>query len=253
MRKLNCLIIAAVCALLFVSCHVTINTRGAYRVKTSDKMVDRAAHVSDYTALNVWSGVDVVLTDEAKGIVRVECDSLLYDAVSISVKGETLMLSMKSMVPQYDGNRSVRIYVPASGVNKLTVSGGSDISSNVKIAVPELCVDLSGNANMTTEIECGRVVLNVTGSTDISLSGSVDLLEFSASGNSNVACDRLIANQVICTISGSSDASFYASEEIRGRVSGNSSVYYRGGAIMVDMQVSGNADISKSINKNNQP
>lgn len=242
MKKINLLILV-----LLLSCHFTVNARGTNHLSMSSDQVNKEFRVSDYTAVSVSSGIDVVLTDDVKGMVRVEFDAPNPVAPTISVSGETLMIYFKSSARGRRDVGSIKVYVPVSGVNKLTASGGSDIVSDVVIAVPQLRINLSGSSDMTAKVKCGRVVAEVSGSADMKLTGVADLLELSASGSSDVYCQELIADRVVFAVSGSSDASVSANEEISGSASGGSSVYYSGDPKISNIRVSGGADVVKKI------
>lgn len=266
-------VVVAICSILLFSCHITINTRGnkdnTYRAKSSGMKVTKMMKVPYYNGVDVSAGMDVILTDENKDwissdnfcarhnkftccalayqnrSIRIECDPFFYNSLNISVDGGVLKLGVKSGVERVYQNNRIKVYVPAAGVSTFAASHGTNIISQVKIAVPKLEVRLVSSSDMISEVECGMIIAVISGTSDLKLQGTTDVFELYASMYADADCNKLIANKVICGVSGSSDVSVYADEEIKIEASGSSSVYYGGDAKIVNINTSNNADVIK--------
>lgn len=116
----------------------------------------------------------------------------------------------------------------------------------VEVWVPTLAgVEASGASDITVEgLHGERFELDLSGASDTTLRGSVDLFEVDSSGASDLDARELHAKRVDLELSGAGDAQVWASERLDAEVSGAGSVRYFGGTQEVHQNVSGAGSIT---------
>ena len=103
-----------------------------------------------------------------------------------------------------------------------------------------------GSGDMTiSDVTKDKVILTITGSGDITASGSVGILEAVVSGSGDLSLQNLQADHVNVTINGSGDAGVWANQSISAQVNGSGDIVYFGNPAKVDTQVNGSGDITK--------
>ena len=85
----------------------------------------------------------------------------------------------------------------------------------------------------------------MSGSGDITLSGTTKDFDATISGSGDIEAYNLEADNVSATVSGSADIQVTAKKSIKARVSGSGDISYRGNPEKVDTKTSGSGDISK--------
>lgn len=158
--------------------------------------------------------------------------------LSISVNGGTVSIA--------GGGGAVQIVQVGRGHTIIQTSGGSTVSSGAGRAV--VCIGLPElrriEAQGSSDIDMGGVnqdalVIEVSGSCDVTARGSVQLLEVQVSGSGDVDARELIASTARLSVSGSGDVRAHATNNARVRVSGSGDVKVYGNPLERDHRVSG--------------
>lgn len=148
--------------------------------------------------------------------MRIEGDP---DSVSTSVSGGTLIISGGSS----GLFETTTVYLRTPYLNELALSG----STNVEVR----------------KLKEGSLKLTLSGSSDIKLSGQLELLDILSSGSANIDADRLYAEHVNIVASGSSDMQVCAQESLNIISSGSGDIEYSCDPHAVNIQASGSSTI----------
>jgi len=180
-----------------------------------------------FRKVQVSSGIDVYFTQEKSRSVRIETQNVNENEVITEVKGETLVIKMKSRNSW--GNkmkRSVKVYISAPVLEGISMSGGADFyadnlkstsfsiatSGGADVKIGNLAVDNMTNIATSGGSDCNIKNLK-TGNCTIATSGGSDVvmgveisgkLTIATSGSSDIKLSGK-ANTVWITASGSSD------------------------------------------------
>lgn len=162
---------------------------------------------------------------------------------SISITIDDNLVNILSIVENVDEKR-LTIALKGNRNNKMYIE---DTKIRVKITLPYL-MEVSNNGNSglnVTNINSKNFKSEnpVNGST--TLSGIVDNLEISCSGNGNLYAEKLTAKNAKVTCRGNGNAKVNASNSIVGNVSGNGNIFNIGNASFgSESRTSGNGSLN---------
>lgn len=130
----------------------------------------------------------------------------------------------------------------------LTISGGSSgifETTTIYLRTPYLNeLSLSGSTDVEVrKLKEGSLKLTLSGSSDIKLSGQLELLDILSSGSADIDAEELNAEHVKIVASGSSDIEVCAWESINIISSGSGDIEYSCDPGVVNIQASGSSDI----------
>src|SRR5258708_26176147 len=142
------------------------------------------------------------------------------------------------------GDRKLKAYIAARQLDALKASGGSDVYIESSIRADKLDLSLSGGSDLKGKMTVGELSIVQSGGSDIYLGGEVTRLSVHASGGSDFHGYDLIAGDCHVEASGGCDIQITAYQDLSGRASGGSGVYYKGNAHVRDQHSSGSSSIT---------
>lgn len=219
-------------------------------VTGSKNYITKQVKVSSFEGIKLQGSPDVIYTQKA-GAPSVE----IYGSDNIVPLLETYVEN-GNLIVRYRKNTNIRnsgkvvIRVSAPTIKRLALSGSGDVKLNNGItASGNLAISISGSGNIEgNQIKCNAFSAKISGSGNINLkgveamqaemritgSGNMDMAgkctdaEYSISGSGNINGANLKANNVTARISGSGVIKCYATQTLRGKVSGSGDVAYKG-------------------------
>ncbi len=138
-----------------------------------------------------------------------------------------------------------RVYISAPDVNKMIISGASNVTIAGTLTVSELSVTLTGASTLKGALQVDNLHLFASGASDAILNGTANRVNFTTSGASNVKAPQLATNVCVITASGASTAQLTILNEANLTLSGASKVEYTGEATMVTLNSSGASKVKK--------
>lgn len=192
-----------------------------FGVDGSGNVVKDARKVEAFEEVEVSGALEVeVVSGEAHGVV-VETDENLLPYVHTAVSGRSLRLkTTKNLDPT-----KLVVRVTAPKLTRVEASGASEI-------------DVRG-------LEGERFELELSGASEVKLSGAVKRLDVEASGAADVDASDLVAERVDVEGSGASSFSVHATDALFVDLSGAGNVSYAGDPEQVKTDLSGAASIEK--------
>jgi Putative auto-transporter adhesin, head GIN domain len=178
----------------------------------------QARSVAGFTRITVTGATEVSVKVGGRQQVEVTADSNQIGDVTTTVTSGTLVIGSDS---HFLGDSKATITVPQ--LQGATVEG----SGSVHVA------DLSNDAFSTS----------ISGSGDVSATGSTESLAVRVSGSGTARLDTLTAKDVTVDVTGSGDATVYSSSSLDAKVSGSGSVIYSGNPASVNKAVSGSGEV----------
>ena len=219
--------------LLLSSLLITMGSQAQKTVHDANA-VTRSA--KGFHAIEISDGIDLYLTQGNEEAVAVSSSTTEYrDKIRVEVVNGVLKI-------YYDrkdnwgirvnwGNRKMKAYVSAKNLDKLSASGGADVTVANELSASQLYMDLSGGSDFKGKVNAQDLRLSASGGSDAHNSGRAEKLKIDVSGGSDIDGYDLIAN--FCTIetSGGSDVHITVNKELKGNASGGSDIYYKGNAL----------------------
>jgi hypothetical protein len=222
-------------------------THSAAKTKTFD-VVDR--HLSGFHAVDVAGSFDVYITQGATESVKVEAPGDIMDHIKTVVEDGTLRIYNKNdgfhWGDLWGHHPKIRVYVVIKDVDAIAVTGSGDAFFKEGIRASSLKLNVSGSGDMTGHVDAKTLESDISGSGDMKLSGHADNSTVSVVGSGDFSARSLTTASTTVHVSGSGDASIYASEKIDASVVGSGDVSYSGHPKSVHKNKSGSGDISGS-------
>lgn len=204
--------------------------------------------LSGFHAIASSGSFDVVLRQGNAESVKVEADADVINEIITEVRNGTLMIHSKNTHNwgNFWNNRKIMIYVVAKDLNSINLSGSGDIRIDNEFNTNKLELRLSGSGDFKGSVNVKTLEASISGSGDFSIAGKADESTVSISGSGDFDARNLITKSTAIRVSGSGDASIYASEKVEASVSGSGDVHYSGHPKSVSKVAHGSGDISGS-------
>lgn len=210
-------------------------------------IISQERSLASYSSIHVDRGIDLFLGEEGIQQVKVSAQQNLMDIVKTWVSNNTLYISLDKDWTVKNGD--IKVFIPISHLRqlkKLSASGGSDVVSKHLIKNDSFTLLASGGTDIQLALEVNKLDCKSDGGSDIVLSGMAQSMEVHSSGGSDLDAQELRCKICYIYASGGADANIQASQEIHGSVSGAADVNYSGNPAIVDVSVSGSADLRKN-------
>lgn len=105
-------------------------------------------------------------------------------------------------------------------------------------------IQLRGNANvLLRDIHQHSLTLQLAGSGDIEINGQLDRLTADVNGSGTIRSNKLIAQSVNCSVTGSGTISAQCLQSVRARVTGSGNIIVHGAPVARDTGVTGSGNI----------
>lgn len=204
--------------------------------------------LSGFHAVASTGSFDVVLKQGSSESVKVEADAEVINEIITEVRNGTLTIRSKNTRNWSNlwNNRKITIYVIAKDLNSVVLSGSGNLKMENQFNTNKLELRLSGSGDFKGSVNVKNLEASISGSGDFSISGKADESTISISGSGDYRGGDLMTKSTAIRVSGSGDASIYASERVDASVSGSGDVRYSGHPKSVSKVAHGSGDISGS-------
>jgi len=204
-------------------------------------------NVSGFNAIRISGSIDVYLTQGNSEAVAVSASEEKFrDRIKTEVVNGTLKIYYDNeKFNLTTANRKLRAYVSVKEINRLEVSGASDLKISGILTASALQLNISGSSDLEGTLKVGDLRLVASGASDAKIKGSVTTLNVEASGASDIKGYDLTVDECTAKASGASDINLTVNKQISAQASGASSVYYKGDAVMKEVHTSGASSVGK--------
>ncbi|MFA5973279.1 MAG: head GIN domain-containing protein [Lentimicrobiaceae bacterium] len=189
------------------------------------KMAKRTAKFTEITAINLSVSADVKLFDDSSGIVTIEGESNIIEAIILEQTGAKLRITSE---PCFSSNRPVTITIPMKLVTDLQINGSGSIKSERKMGASDLELGINGSGDIDLEVEAANVHSNINGSGNIILKGTAQRHKIEVNGSGNLEAENFPTGNVAITVNGSGDCKVLATTDLAIKIRGSGNVYYAG-------------------------
>jgi len=215
------------------------------RVKGNGTMTTKTHSTSDYNAIHVVGFMDVILEKGKEGTITVKTDENLHEYIIVESNNGTLTLKIKKGV-NLSTKKGVHLTVPFTDISELSLTGSGDVLTKDVIKANSMEVELTGSGDMILEIEATDIDAKLTGSGDLQISGKATDFEIKVTGSGDFVGKSLTSQNTEAYVSGSGDATVYASKSLKARVHGSGDIRYVGNPETTDLKVMGSGDIDSN-------
>ncbi|MBB3124952.1 hypothetical protein FHS04_002479 [Mesoflavibacter sabulilitoris] len=232
-------------AIALVSFNTACAQWGNEKIRGNGDVTTITRTTSSYDNVKLAGWMDFELVKGKEGKITLEGESNLLDYIITESEGNSLIIKIKNNINlKPTSNKGIKITIPFTDINKVTLSGSGDVTCNTTIKSSNFETRLSGSGDITLDINANDTEVVVTGSGDINLSGKTEKLEVSVTGSGDFDGGNLSANYTEAKVTGSGDIVVVANKEIEARVTGSGDIEYKGNPEKVSKKVTGSGDIS---------
>lgn len=239
--NLTKIVIAAVVAILFVSC--TMNLGGLKKVDGNGNVVEKTRPVSsEFTSVVASNGLDVILIQGPTSEIKVAADANLHEHIKTEIKDGELKIFTDVNLRNTEAKK---VYVQLPKLNSLESSSGASVSS--KNIFESSSMDISSSSGSEIDIKVNATTVNCQSSSgsELRVSGKADRLETKSSSGSSIDASNLnVANAFADSSSGSS-IEVNATETLTAEASSGSSITYENEPKTLHKKASSGGSISK--------
>lgn len=228
--KLGVIVLAA----LIWSCNGRLHGNGEF--------VDETRNVPDYTEVTSAGNFDVFLTNDATGVVRLHGESNVLPHVETVVDGNMLMVSFEEGFGDV-ARGDVRVYVPAFGVERVTLQGTGSVVSQDTLDTPGFSLELAGSGDAALMYSGSHLFATISGTGNIDLVGRADEATHAITGSGKIDATKQRVHKCNVMLSGFGDAIVYADSALDATISGSGNVLYTGDPKTVTRNVSGSGSV----------
>src|SRR5882724_3380045 len=213
----------------------------------NDKNAEKRS-VKSFHAISVSHGIDLYLSQGNEESVAVSASDASYrDKIHTEVEDGVLKIFLDRNNEHWgSGDHKMKAYVSFKDLDVLKASGGSDVFAEDGIKVSKLTIELAGGSDMRAKTDVtGPLVITQTGGSDSYLSGTVFSLTVHATGGSDLHGYDLVSQVCNVVVSGGSDVHIMVNKELNVTASGGSDVFYKGTAVVKELNAGGSISVTK--------
>jgi autotransporter translocation and assembly factor TamB len=205
------------------------------------KMATRTAKFNDITAVNLSISADVKLVNDSSGIVKIEGESNIIEAIILEQKGTSLKITSN---PCFSANEPITISIPMKNVSELLVNGSGDFTSEGNLSAIDLELGINGSGNIDLNVNATNVKSKINGSGNVILKGAAQQHKIEVNGSGNVNAQDFPTSSVAITVNGSGDCNVFATKALGIKIRGSGNVYY-GGSPDISSDIKGSGSLEK--------
>jgi hypothetical protein len=142
-------------------------------------------------------------------------------------------------------HKEITITTSTNTLKKLVLTGSGSMMPQGNWIVDDLHCVLTGSGMISGLIDAERFIGQLSGSGNISISGTADFADLSVGGSGNIRMYSLNANEARASVSGSGNIELAVSDKLEAFVSGSGNVFYKGNPGEVLQHVSGSGKVIK--------
>ena len=179
--------------------------------------------LSDFNRIAISGGfVKVILKQGDTESVRIESEGVDLEQIQTDVKGNQLHLGVKSQ--RWSNKGRVKLIVTYRQLTEINNSGSTDIQTENTLNGGELTYNGSGSGYLMADLDVKSVKVNISGSSDINLSGKANEQSYAISGSGDINARLLKGQSAKVAVSGSGDVEINVSGNVKSSVSGSGKV-----------------------------
>lgn len=204
--------------------------------------------VKGFHGISVSAGIDLYLSQGNEEAVAVSASDANYrDKIRTEVKDGVLDIYIDKNGDHWGwGDHKLKAYVSFRDLDILKASGGSDVYAADGIKGGKLKIELAGGSDLKGKVDIsGDLVITQSGGSDVDISGTVSSLSVHATGGSDMNGYGLSTQVCNVMASGGSDVHITVSKELNVTASGGSDVFYKGTAVVKELNAGGSSSVTK--------
>ena len=226
-------------SILATSCNKNEDVTPSNNVTTVDKTI------TGYSQLNVSDPFKVYVTfSETEEKIQVEANSNLQQYITVEKQNNQLVIYVDDNV-DIEGSAVLNVYITTKQLDAFYAAGASTIQLQNELNATNVSINLSGACTFSGNMFVNELYTDLTGASNVNISGSANSVELNATGSSNMSDYGFETNNFTCDLEGASNAYLTIKQNLNVAANGASNVYYKGHGVVSNQDLSGGSTIQK--------
>ena len=213
--------------LVFASC----GKESACFKSTGEIINEERVFSSEIETINTANNIDLIITQGSKSSLIMEGGSNIIPYINTSISGNELTISNENKCAMLrDYSIPITIYLTVKNLKKLQYTGQGTVTSANTLCFPDFIVETnSGTGSIHLNLKSTNVgIIQHTGSSDITLSGSTNSLYAYLYGTGRQNHEKLNANKVHVKNTGTGDVVVSVNNTLLIELSASGDIFYYG-------------------------
>ncbi len=215
---------------------------GCTAVRGSGDVIAIDVPIDDFRRLVVSHSFEVNVTVGDEPSLTLRVDDNLEASLNVGVTDDTLRIGLEPRTTV--SNATLEADVTVTSLDAIEGSGAVDLHLGT-LSGSTLELHMSGASEADGAVDFASVTGEISGASNVLLSGRIGTLDIEASGASDLSLLDLQIDVLTVKLSGASSADVSVNDSIEASLSGASSLRYRGNPDVSTLDISGASTIGK--------
>jgi hypothetical protein len=214
------------------------------RIRGNGDVIVKVHDVKAFSELELSGILNVYIEQGDKESVTVETDENLHEYIIIENHGNSLIIDTQERI-SIKQKREMNVYVTVRDINRLKISGVGYVETAEILRLKNLDLIIKSVGNVTLDLEADNLDARLSSIGNVSLSGKIGKAEISNKGVGKLAAYDLHNEVLKLRAAGLGKTEVYASKELAIKSTGVGNVYYKGDAVITDLNIRGVGKVKK--------
>lgn len=214
------------------------------KVRGNGTVTTEVHNVKAFSELELSGVLNVYIEQGDKESVTVETDENLHEYVIIENRGNLLTIDTRKRISIKKKNK-MNVYVTVRDIDRLKISGVGHVETSGTLRLKDLDLRIKGVGNVTLDLEADNLDARLSSVGSVSLSGKIGKADIENTGVGKLAAYDLHNEVLNLEASGVGKTEVYASKELAIKSRGVGNVYYKGDAVITDLNIGGVGKVKK--------
>jgi hypothetical protein len=214
------------------------------RVRGNGYVTKEVHYVKAFSALELSGSLNVYIKQGDKEIVTVETDENLHEYVVIENRGNSLFIDTQKRI-SIKKKSKMNVYVTVRDIDRFKISGVGNVETSGILRLKSLDLIIKSVGNVSLDLEAGNLDARLSSVGKITLSGKIGKAIIENTGVGKLAAYDLRNDVLKLKAAGVGKTEVYASKELAIKSTGVGNVYYKGSAVITDLNVRGIGKVKK--------
>lgn len=243
MKKIFTPYTMALLGVLILFNQVQVNAQSK-KVRGNGDVTTEVHDVKAFSELELSGVLNVYIEQGDKESVTVETDENLHDFVIIENRGKTLIIDTQKRI-SIKRKSKMNVYVTVRDIDQLEISGVGHVETTETLRLKDLDLRIKSVGNVTLDLEADNLYARLSSVGNVSLSGKIGKADIDNTGVGKLDAYDLHNEVLKLKAAGVGKTEVYASKELAIKSTGVGNVYYKGDAVITDLNVRGVGKVKK--------
>lgn len=234
-------------AIAFLSSIILFTTSSLFAQQSltgNGQIVKQQRTIGTFDKINVRVGMRVQITTGNAGSAELEGESNILEHVITTVKNGELTV-MLDQSKRYNQTKAVTVTIHVAKLNRVEVSTGCSVTSDVPIQAEKLTMTIETGSNLTAPVSAKTLNLMVRDGSSATLEGKTTEATIRLIGAGKLEAKRLTIEKANVNVEGASNASIVVTGTLAATAGGVSTITYGGNPTVTASEATGLSRIRK--------